>query len=307
MRALALALALASSLSGTALAQSADASAEYDQLLREALSEYDAGRYREARAMFERAHEAQPNARTLRGIGMASFELREYVDTIQVLSEALEHPVRPLTDTQRTSVQTLIDRSRGYVGRFVVQVAPPDARLLVDGAPPASLDGDAVLLDLGEHTLSVRCEDCAPTTRTLNVRGGEDEEISIDASSAGTGGPVGATSTTSEEGGVSVGAIALLATGGALAGAAAVAGVWWAGRGDEIALCEAAGDRCHNLSDLQGEQTAAGVVTIGLVSAAVIAATVGVIVLVTSGDDDGESATFACAPTMMGMGCAGTF
>jgi outer membrane protein assembly factor BamD (BamD/ComL family) len=48
-------------------------------LIGDAVAEYEAGHYQEARALFRQAHEKQPTARTLRGIGMASFELRDYV------------------------------------------------------------------------------------------------------------------------------------------------------------------------------------------------------------------------------------
>ena len=64
-------------------------SRQYTSLLEEAVSEYDARRYEEARALFRKAHDISPNARTLRGIGMASFELREYVEALRALEGAL--------------------------------------------------------------------------------------------------------------------------------------------------------------------------------------------------------------------------
>src|SRR6266704_960888 len=64
-------------------------SAQYRALLEEAVTEYDARHYEEARALFRRAHEVSPNARTLRGIGMASFELREYIEALRSLEGSL--------------------------------------------------------------------------------------------------------------------------------------------------------------------------------------------------------------------------
>src|SRR6185369_15657579 len=108
---------------------------QYRGLLSEAVAEYDARRYEEARALFRRAHEIAPNARTLRGIGMASFELREYVEALRALEGSLVEQRRPLTAPQRQQVEGLLERTRAFVGRFVLHLTPPDANLRVDGAP----------------------------------------------------------------------------------------------------------------------------------------------------------------------------
>jgi len=60
----------------------------------DAVAEYEAGHYQEARALFRQAHEKSPTARTLRGIGMASFELRDYVEATRALTASLRD-VRP--------------------------------------------------------------------------------------------------------------------------------------------------------------------------------------------------------------------
>jgi hypothetical protein len=315
--ALALAVVLPLALTGIARAQESEPpeTEAYQRLLREALTEYDGGRYLEARALFRRAHEEQPNARTLRGIGMASFELREYVETLRALEAALVHPVRPLTDEQRASVRDLSDRARSFVGRFVVTVEPESAVLYVDGAPAERRDDGSILLDLGEHRFEVRCDGCVTTAETVSVRGGEDEPLSLVATGRRTDGdatgldPGPAPVTAANDDGVSVSGIVFLATAGVLAGAAAASGVWWAGRGDEIARCEMAGAACRNLDTLRGEQTAAGAVTLGMITLAVAAATVGVILLVSGGSDERDDArrSMFCAPTLGGVGCAGTF
>src|SRR5437868_2687260 len=100
----ALALSLAAATNQVALAAPAAApvvkepaeSPQYRALLEEAVGEYDARRYEEARALFRRAHDLSPNARTLRGIGMASFELREYVEALRSLEGSLADKRRPL-------------------------------------------------------------------------------------------------------------------------------------------------------------------------------------------------------------------
>ena len=58
----------------------------YRRLIKEGLAEYEARHFDEARSLFQRAHDLNPNARTHRGIGMASFELRDYVSAVHNLS-----------------------------------------------------------------------------------------------------------------------------------------------------------------------------------------------------------------------------
>src|SRR5262245_44240118 len=71
-----------------AQASGGDAAA-YRSAVDDAVSEFAAGRFEEARALFKRAHQLSPNARTLRGLGMTAFELRAYVQAIRELRAAL--------------------------------------------------------------------------------------------------------------------------------------------------------------------------------------------------------------------------
>jgi hypothetical protein len=124
-------LALTLSLPLTAFAQ--EATDRYRTLVDAALEESAAGRWEEARALFRQAHEVSPNARTLRGIGMASYELRDYAEAVRMLAGALDSTVTPLTEEQRAQVTELLGRARAFVGRYEVDL-PEGASLSVDGA-----------------------------------------------------------------------------------------------------------------------------------------------------------------------------
>lgn len=148
-------------------------------LLADAIAEYDAARYLEAQALFRRAHELAPSARTLRGIGMASFEAGQYVTALRALRAALSETERPLTDAQRRHVRSLIARTEVFVARLVVEASPPDAELQVDGETPTRESDGSILLDPGLHRVTLlgprgRTESVAVplvggTTRTLRV------------------------------------------------------------------------------------------------------------------------------------------
>ena len=146
-------------------------------LLVEAVAEYDAGHYAEAQALFRRAHELAPSARTLRGLGMAAFELRQYTVALRAFEEALTSSERPLTDEQRAHVEELRERARVFVSTLVVHVRPADAALRVDGSPTALGPEGLLRLDPGPHTFDVSHPDHLPRRYELQLEPGGEREL----------------------------------------------------------------------------------------------------------------------------------
>lgn len=133
------------------------ASSEYDQALREALTEFGRGNWVEARSLFERAHELQPSARTLRAIGLAAFEEKRYVLATTTLAASLEDQRKPLNAAQRQEVEDAMRRAEGFVARFTLEIVPANATVRVDAAP-AVISAGTLLLDPGEHELVISAE-----------------------------------------------------------------------------------------------------------------------------------------------------
>jgi hypothetical protein len=156
----------------------ADVQATYREVVTHAVSEFDAGRAAEARALFLRAHELWPSARTLRTLGMTAFELRMYPRALEELQGALDDARRPLPDDQRAQVLSLIAQTRAFVGRYRVQLSPPEAELQVDGAPRSPNTGTLVLA-VGDHVLLVRAQGYGDLRQALTVQGREDQELTI--------------------------------------------------------------------------------------------------------------------------------
>jgi hypothetical protein len=154
-------------------------SSEYDRYVAQALQAYDAGRYAEARSSFRRAHELAPTARTLRTIGMCSFNLGDYVDALIDLEAALEDTRKPLSADQRSHVSDLIARSQVHVGRFKIRLSPQDALLWVDGRPPPRLVTDEILLEPGRHELLAQASGHQPSRSTFQVDGGDRTTLEI--------------------------------------------------------------------------------------------------------------------------------
>jgi tetratricopeptide (TPR) repeat protein len=157
-----------------------DTSAEpagYREAVDEAVSELAARNYDEARALFARAHALYPNARTLRGLGFAEFELRNYVACIEQLEQALAANERPLQGALRADTERLLERAQHFVGVYTVDAKPAASRVVVDGA---AAELPILRLDPGKHELELYSKSgYTSEKRTLNVRGGERQTLTV--------------------------------------------------------------------------------------------------------------------------------
>lgn len=160
-------------------AQDARDDAAYKELVEQALSEFKHKNWPEARVLFMRAHELNPNARTLRGMGIVSFEMRDYLNAVTNLKAALEDKRQPLTEAQRKECDALLTRARTYVGVFTLKVEPLDARVLMDGVDATRDEEGHLLVPFGEHTISARAPGRLEASTKLNVQGNERGEIAL--------------------------------------------------------------------------------------------------------------------------------
>lgn len=148
----------------------------YRALIEQALSEYEAKNYEEAGSLFARAHALAPSARTFRGLGMASFELRRYPESVDQLERALASNIKPLDAALRAETQTLLSRARGFIASVTVELRPAQATLLVDGN---EVDDRRLRLPLGDHEFEARLAGHRAEKRRLRVRGGEVSQLQL--------------------------------------------------------------------------------------------------------------------------------
>jgi hypothetical protein len=316
---------LLAGLAGSAHAEDSlapDLDAKYRSSLKEALAEYDASHFEEARILFRRAHEINPNARTLRSIGMASFELRDYVAAVRTLSAALVDPRKPLNAEQRAHVQGLLEKSRMYVDIYSLKIAPADARVLIDGrALDAEPDG-TVLLGFGSHNLEASKPGYVVRTLPLNVRGGERKELAmtLEKKSLATvqtalpraGQALGASSSDkavlpAQEGGRS-GAAWFIAAGGTALVSAGAGGLWLF-QNKELSSCHSPpdGQRCNNESAVTGRRNLAVGATLATGAAAVTLAVIGFLSRDSSPADPSARSALSCTVLPSGFLCTRPF
>lgn len=144
-----------------------------------ALLEFQSGRFAEARALFERAHAMSPSARTLRGIGIAAFEMRDYPQAWVSLREALDNTTSPLTPEMREDATLLLTRIDVFLSRIELVDLPSEANVLVDGRPAVTRDA-LVLVGPGAHTISIEAEGMRRRTLSLEAVSGATQRIVVD-------------------------------------------------------------------------------------------------------------------------------
>jgi hypothetical protein len=308
-------------------------------LIGDAVAEYDAGHFQEARALFRQAHERQPTARTLRGIGMCSFELRDYVEATRSLSASLRETRRPLTSEQKRHAELLLARALTFVGRFTVKMKPASASLFVDGHPGELEPDGMLLLSFGRHQLSLRCSSCAPTEKEeeITVAGGEQRTIEMALAPApptpppDTSGGSGTAGTGNGAGGTGNGTAGGLNqpggdtdssagrsnahiwfTGAAIAAALGAGGsvLWWVDRDKELDVCRTGevGNmmECTSESTIVSQRRTAIGLTIGLGAAAVVSGVVAGLLWPHS-EQSASASTVACVPGNNMVSCAFRF
>lgn len=165
-----------------ALAQETNA---YTTAVNTGLSEFEEKNFLEARVHFARAYGLYPNARIMRALGMVYFELKNYVQSANYLSEALASRERPLDEDKRSKTQQLLARALDYIARVTLDIEP-ETTVTVDGKPTNLSSGSELVLTVGEHALEFRAKGKITDKRTLNVEGGEQESLRVRLSAAGS-------------------------------------------------------------------------------------------------------------------------
>jgi Tetratricopeptide repeat len=152
------------------------ASADYDRLLDGAVEAFEARDFTRARALFEQAYELRPNARVLRGLGIAALQLKRYSTAKRELEAALVDSAQPLTSAQRDGVVQLLAWMQTNLGTVKLQLTPTRATWQVDAE--ASSETELVLAP-GSHRLRVLAAGFDPQERTLQVTAGSARTLDL--------------------------------------------------------------------------------------------------------------------------------
>jgi tetratricopeptide (TPR) repeat protein len=293
--------------------------AAYRKTIKEGVTEYAARHFEEARSLFRRAHEMSPNARTFRGIGMTSFELRDYVLAVRNLSAALRDEHKPLSAEQRKDTQDLLDRSRLFVDVYKLTVSPRDAHVVIDSRVPEFESDGTLLLGFGAHTVEASAQGMTARSLVINVRGGERKDISLTlervppaiARPVGVGAAqAGAAKKPTPVSPSNGAAAAWLWASGGTALLAAGAGIYWWMQNSELKSCRnppSAGLRCTDESSIKTQWNVGLGATLGTGAAALTMAIIGILSWDSGRPPASKHSALDCTVGPFGVTCAGSF
>ena len=293
--------------------------AAYRKTIKEGVTEYAARHFEEARSLFRRAHEMSPNARTFRGIGMTSFELRDYVLAVRNLSAALRDEHKPLSAEQRKDTQDLLDRSRLFVDIYKLTVSPRDAHVTIDSRAPEFEPDGTLLLGFGAHTVEASAQGMTGRSLPISVRGGERKDLSLTLERTPTASARGSDGGAARPGldrkptpvRTSNGsAAAWLWASGGTALLAAGAGLYWFMQNSELKSCRnppSASLRCTDESAIKTQWNVGLGATVGTGAAALTMAIIGILSWDSGQPPASKHSALDCTVGPFGVTCAGTF
>jgi hypothetical protein len=160
-------------------APNADEPPGYRDAINRALEEVELQNFEEAREQFVRAHALWPSARTLRGLGVTSFELRRYVEAVEFLQQALDSSVKVLEGNVRRETEGTLARARSYVGSIAFELEPRDAKVVLDGLRTIDVSAGPALVQVGDHLIEVSAVGYLSSRVEVRTRGEHTETVTI--------------------------------------------------------------------------------------------------------------------------------
>jgi hypothetical protein len=287
----------------------------YRKAIKDGVAEYDDHHFEEALSYFRRAHEIYPNARTFRGIGMASFELRDYVAAVRNLAAALRDQRKPLSADQRKETEDLLERGRLFVAVYTVKVSPSETQVTIDANPVEREPDGTVMMGLGTHTIDARAAGYRKRSISLQVRGGERKDLELNLETINSrpaiSGGLSMPAATASEGAPprKSNSLVWFIAGGGAAAIAAGAGAYWGVESSELSSCRnhPSGARCKNESELATRRTVGAVTTIVAGAAAVTLVGVGILSLSSKHEGSKQKPYVACYPGVLSLTCGRSF
>lgn len=127
---------------------------EYDVALEKALEAHARGDHETARSHMERAHQLEPSARTLRGLGIVALAQERMREAAEYLEAALVSDLKPLSGELRASVEELLKGAYEKLTRIEL-IVERGSRVRVDDAAPVYSAPDTLLLPPGSHRFEI--------------------------------------------------------------------------------------------------------------------------------------------------------
>lgn len=180
MRCRALVLGLIAALAITSAAHADDAREDSRAAFRRGVAAIEKQDWATARTELEHAYELYPHPSILLDLGLARARTEAWVLAEKALVSFLTQDEGAAADEVETARRTLAE-VKSHLGTIHLRIAPPSARVTVDGEPVAVADGKAeVRLVLGEHRVHAEAAGWITQEQTVPVTlQGSDVDVSM--------------------------------------------------------------------------------------------------------------------------------
>ncbi len=134
---------------------------------------YRDGNYGGALAEFEEAYRLKPGAGSLQNVALSQKGLFRYAEAAASLELLLQRHAGELTEGELEAVHDAVGELKALIASIKLRVVPEHARVVLDGRQLSAADWQAPLvLNVGEHTLTVDAPGYVPEKRLVRVPGG---------------------------------------------------------------------------------------------------------------------------------------
>jgi hypothetical protein len=141
---------------------------------------YRDGNYGGALAEFEEAYRLKPGSGSLQNVALSQKGLFRYSEAAATLEQLLARHAAELSEGERKAVDDALSELKGLVATIKLRIVPEAARVLLDGKTLAPTEWAVpLILNVGEHALSVDAPGYNSERRTLRVAGGQ-REVPVD-------------------------------------------------------------------------------------------------------------------------------
>lgn len=142
---------------------------------------YNDAEYRLALIEFERAYQLVPNYKVKYNIAQVSIQIGRYARAVNALEQYLKEGGTDISPERRAQVENDLKMLAGRTARVSITSNVQGAEILLDETTVAQVPmSEKLLIDAGEHRLTVRARGYQPRVEQVTLAGGDDVEFNFD-------------------------------------------------------------------------------------------------------------------------------
>ena len=153
---------------------------EADRLFKNGVQLFDAQKFSEALAEFQRAYDVSPAPIVLYNIASCHREMSHYGDAVTYYQRFLtEGAAGKVPAARLTAAKAELDGILAHTAHLTINMTPPDGQLIVDGTtidPPIPAP---LILGPGEHKLTAHVDGKQDATKIVRVASGDEPIIEL--------------------------------------------------------------------------------------------------------------------------------